>query len=206
MTTLVYIGANQGHSLWDMFDKYDRVYAFEPDPEMFYQLNKRFRQFEWVTLVNAACSFEDGEADLYVTPNRVSSSLSNVNVEEYGGDPAIKKVKIKTVNLLKYIEENNIESIDYYYSDCQGSDFNILSTIKKYIDLKKINKLYVETHNDGVFLYEELNNQFSSFKNLLSENYNFVYASLGRLSGKIVEENDIPKNEIEWDSYWEVKS
>ena len=46
MTTLTYIGANQEQSLWNMFDKYDRVYAFEPDPEIFYQLDKRFRQFE----------------------------------------------------------------------------------------------------------------------------------------------------------------
>lgn len=46
MTTLTYIGANQEQYLWNMFDKYGRVYAFEPDPEMFYQLYKRFRQFE----------------------------------------------------------------------------------------------------------------------------------------------------------------
>jgi FkbM family methyltransferase len=59
MSTLVYVGANIGNSLWGIFDKFDEVYAFEPDPEIFEQLNKRFRQFEWVTLINAACSFDD---------------------------------------------------------------------------------------------------------------------------------------------------
>lgn len=205
MTTLVYIGANQGRSLWDIFDKYDIVYAFEPDPEMFEQLNRRFKQFEWVTLVNAACSYEDGEADLYVTPNRVSSSLSDVDTETYGGDSAFKVVKVKTVNLAKYLKDNGVEYIDYYYSDCQGSDLNILLTMKEYIENKKINEMYLETHGDGVFLYKDLDNQFSSFKEYLNEYYEFVSASLGRLNGKVVEEKDIPEGEYEWDSLWRVR-
>lgn len=205
MTTLVYIGANQGNSLWDIFDKYDQVYAFEPDPEMFEQLNRKFKQFEWVTLVNAACSFEDGEADLYITPNRVSSSLSDVDIETYGGDSAFKVVKVKTINLAKYLKDNCVNHIDYYYSDCQGSDLNILLTMKEYIDDKKIDEMYLETHGDGIFLYKSLDNQFSSFKKYLNENYEFVSASLGRLSGKVVKEKDIPQDEYEWDSLWKVR-
>lgn len=205
MSTLVYIGANCGNSLWGIFDKYDKVYAFEPDPEIFEKLNKKFRQFEWVTLVNSACSIENGELDLYVTPNRVSSSLSNVNVEEYGGDSAIKTVKVKTINLCEYLKSEGVETIDYYYSDCQGSDLNVLSTMKEYIDNKSIGELYIETHGDGVFLYNGLDNQFSKFKEILSENYVFVQASLGRLNGKIVSEKEIPEGEFEWDSLWRVK-
>jgi len=205
MTTLVYIGANCGNSLWNLIDKFDSVYAFEPDPEIFEQLNRRYRQFEWVTLVNAACSLEKGETDLYVTPNRVSSGLSDINIETYGGDPAFKTVRVKTVNLSEYLKENGIDYIDLYYSDCQGSDLNVLSTIKEYIDDKKIGEMFIETHGDGIFLYKGLDNQFSSFKKLLSENYEFVCASLGRLDGKVVDENQIPDGEYEWDSLWKVR-
>jgi len=205
MTTLVYIGANCGNSLWNLIDKFDSVYAFEPDPEIFEQLNRRYRQFEWVTLVNAACSLEKGETDFYVTPNRVSSGLSDINIETYGGDPAFKTVRVKTVNLSEYLKENGIDYIDLYYSDCQGSDLNVLSTIKEYIDDKKIGEMFIETHGDGIFLYKGLDNQFSSFKKLLSENYEFVCASLGRLDGKVVDENQIPDGEYEWDSLWKVR-
>ena len=124
MSTLVYIGANQGNSLWGIFDKFDKVYAFEPDPEVYDVLRNGFQQFEWVTLVNAACSTEDGETDLYVTPNLVSRSLSDVNTEKYGGTSASKKVTVKTLNLNNYLKEEGDETIDLYYSDCQGGSIS----------------------------------------------------------------------------------
>lgn len=207
MTTLVYIGANQGHTLWGMFDKYDDVYVFEPDPEMFETLKKTYRQFEWVTLVNAACSFEDGEADFYVTPNRVSSSLSDASVNEksLGCPDILKKIKVKTINLANFLKENNIEYVDFYMSDAQGSDLNILKTINEFIIDKKIGEFFIETHGNGIEIYDGLDNQFDGFKEILSENYEFVHASLGSQNGKIVEEKDIPEGEKEWDSYWRLK-
>ena len=205
MSTLVYIGANEGNSLWGIFDKFDKVYAFEPNPEVYKILRRRFRQFEWVTLINAACSTEDGETDLYVTPNLVSSSLSDVNTEKYGGDAASKKITVKTLNLNNYLKKEGVDVIDLYYSDCQGSDLLILKTIQEYVDNKKIGQLYIETHGDGVELYKGLDNQFSGFKKVLSDNYKFEHASLGRLNGAIKLESEIPDDELEWDSLWSVK-
>ena len=205
MSTLVYVGANEGNSLWGIFDKFDKVYAFEPNPEVYNILRRRFKQFEWVTLINAACSTEDGETDLYVTPNLVSSSLSDVNTEKYGGDAASRKVTVKTLNLNNYLKEECVDVIDLYYSDCQGSDLLILKTIQEYIDNKKIEQLYIETHGDGVELYKGLDNQFSGFKKVLSDNYKFEHASLGRLNGAIKLESEIPDDELEWDSLWSVK-
>ena len=46
MSTLVYVGANYGNSLWNMIQDYDQVYAFEADPEIFSEHNRKFRQFE----------------------------------------------------------------------------------------------------------------------------------------------------------------
>ena len=205
MSTLVYVGANEGNSLWGIFDKFDKVYAFEPNPEVYNILRRRFKQFEWVTLINAACSTEDGETDLYVTPNLVSSSLSDVNTEKYGGDAASRKVTVKTLNLNNYLKEECVDVIDLYYSDCQGSDLLILKTIQEYVDYKKIEQLYIETHGDGVELYKGLDNQFSGFKKVLSDNYKFEHASLGRLNGAIKLESEIPDDELEWDSLWSVK-
>jgi FkbM family methyltransferase len=209
-TVLVYVGANQGNSLSELYDKFDRVYAFEPDPEMFSILKSRFDQFEWVNLINSACSDYDGGSKLYVTPNRVSSSLADASEEEKSMDgfsqSVFKVVDIKVVNLAKFLKREGVDIIDFYYSDCQGSDLTVLKTLKEnFITPNKINQMFIETHGDGVEIYDGLNNQFTEFKKLLSDNFNFIHASLGSQNGKIVKEDEIPEGEKEWDSYWENK-
>ena len=155
MSTLVYVGANVGSTLWTIFDKYDSVYVFEPDPEMFSELKKRFNQFEWVTLVNAACSEKKGKAQFFITPNRVSSSLSVVSTsthDENHPQRDFKEIEVDTINLSEYLTEEGVEYIDYYLSDAQGSDLNILKTLKPFIDDKKIGEMYIETHGNGLYL------------------------------------------------------
>lgn len=208
MTTLVYVGANIGTSLWNIFDQYDEVYAFEPDPEIFEVLYKKYRHFEWVTLVNAACGNKVDKTKFYVTPNRVSSSFGIVSTSTHPEDHSernYREIEVDVINLFDYLSEKNVDYIDRYVSDAQGSDLNILKTMKKYIDEKRIGSMFIETHGNGLYLYDDLNNQFDGFKELLNENYEFQYASLGRLNDKIVSERDIPEGEYEWDSEWAVK-
>ena len=63
MTTLVYVGANKGGSLRRIYQQFDQVIAFEPDPEMFADLENNIVETKdtEVVLVNAACSDQDGE-------------------------------------------------------------------------------------------------------------------------------------------------
>ena len=208
MSTLVYVGANQGNSLWNMIQDYDKVYAFEADPEIFKVLKKRFQQFEWVTLINAACSDSKGKSKFYITPNRVSSSLSTVSSTTHDNDHPQRKfleIEVDTINLFEYLQKEGVDYIDFYQSDIQGSDLNVLKTLKPYIENKKIDKMFIETHGDNLYIYDNLYNQFQGFKDLLDDNYKFVYASLGSQNNKIVSEQEIPEGEYEWDSFWEVK-
>ena len=132
MTTLVYVGANLGTTLWNIFDKFDNVYVFEPDPDIFKDLNRRFRQFEWVTLVNAACSDQKGKSNFYVTKNRVASSLGNPSdkfVEGYkkhdSGSTVIKEIEVNTINLGEFLSEQKVNFIDIIgqenYKDSKSS-------------------------------------------------------------------------------------
>lgn len=202
----VYVGANIGNSLFNFANSFDVVYAFEPDPEIFQILSQRFHSYKNVKLFNVACSDEDKLADLYIMPNRVSTSLSDIDDEHFNlcKFKSSKKIKVKCINLYNFLVLHNIDKINYYISDCQGSDYDVLKTLKPMIDNKKIDKLFIETHGD-IALYSNLNNKFSNFKNLLNQNYNFVYASLGSQNGRIVSEDQIPSGEFEWDSMWEVK-
>jgi len=230
MSTLVYCGANIGFSLWSIFNKFDQVYAFEPDPEMFSQLKRRYEQFEWVTLVNAACSTENGKTTFYVTNNSVSSSLGSPSaefskkLESDTGSGAVKEIEVETVNLGEYLKEQDVDFVDLYVSDCQGSDLNVLKTMKEYVDNDKIGELYIETHGDNTQIYNGLDNQYSGFKSLLNENFDFIHATLGsygagnaspervQYDGQTVGEEYILDvsgwnvSNPEWDTYWRSKT
>tara|TARA_B100000073_G_scaffold311665_1_gene284893 strand:+ start:1268 stop:1933 length:666 start_codon:yes stop_codon:yes gene_type:complete len=209
MGTLVYVGANVGDSLGRVASNFDRVYAFEPDPEMFERLFQRYGQDKKFTLVNAACSLEDGEANFYITGNRVASSLGDgiQEFKDFHGYNAevIKEITVKTINLAKYLKEEGVDVIHLYYSDCQGSDLNVLKTLKEWVDAGNIGELFLETHSEKQNIYHGLENKLSGFKELLSENFDLVHASLGCHHGRIVTEENIPPEDPEFDCYWRLK-
>lgn len=57
---------------------------------------------------------------------------------------------------------------------------------------------------DSIHVFEPDLEMFDGFKNILNQNYEFIYGSLGRLDDLIVSENEIPADEYEWDSLWTV--
>lgn len=201
----VYVGANIGNSLYPVIGKYDEYYLFEPDPEIFSQLSSNFKRNN-IFCYNLACGKKKEIRELYVMPNRVSTSLADIDEEHQKlcKFNAFKTIKVNCINLYDFLKERGIEHIDYYISDCQGSDCDVLETLKPMLDNKQIKEIYVETHGDTP-LYKGLDNRFIRFKELLSNNYNFIHASLGSQGNKIVSESEIPEKEFEWDSLWRVK-
>ena len=212
MKTLIYVGANRGFGLYRLLQKrqFDVIYAFEPDPEMFEQLKTNYSNVPQITCINAACSKETGPKTLYITENRVSSSLSNVNMsnqEQFGGHsggkPAFKTTEIHSVNLKEFCTINNIKHIDMLVTDCQGSDYEILTTMKEFIDEKRIDELFCETHQDGVEMYVGLDNTFSQFKSILGENYKVSHFSA---DGHHIDANNLTElnKHMEWDTSWKL--
>jgi FkbM family methyltransferase len=205
-----YIGANRGYGLRQYILEYDEIHVFEPDPEMFFELKSNFKQYPNLILNNCACHSENGKHTLYVTENRVSTSLAEVDTSTFdtigyhsGGKPSIKTFEVNTVNLFDYFKLNRIDEVEFFLTDAQGSDLAILKTIKPYLDQKKIKKLFCETHNNNKSLYLGMDNSFDGFKEILEKNYQIMYYNFG---GEYKpKEYEINENDIEWDTCWELK-
>jgi len=207
MKVLLYVGANNGNSVYDYLNSFDKIYLFEPLPDAFKILQNRFSNIKNVILVNAACGLEDGIADFYVPEINVCSGfLKLTNEFNKSLRDSSKKITVKTINLRNFLKKENIDYIDHYISDAQGFDFTILTTLSDLIEEKKINSLYIETHSDKAMIYENANNSFSNFKNILEKNYRIKFFSF---DGKFVHPNDLSLHDgvsaMEWDSYWELK-
>lgn len=218
-STLVYCGASRGYSLTGFVYKFQQILAFEPDPEMFQTLQTLMSPYPWVKCFNVACASDYGSATLYISPNRVATSLGK-SAEiycppntPYGGDKgrkhpddsAIDSITVPTVNLEDFLKRKGIDFIDYYVSDCQGSDLNILKTMKPFLDERRIYKLQHETFSDNKVLYEGLDNSFSKFKELLIPNYRIEKIEMERTNTTIHSESELPVEEWEWDTYWVLK-
>lgn len=205
-----YIGANKGYGLRDHIEKYDEIHVFEPDPEMFDELKSNYHGVNNLILNKCACYLNNGKHTLYVTENRVSTSLGDVDTSTFdtigyhsGGKPPIKTFEVNTVNLYDYFKLNRIDEIEFLLTDAQGADLTILKTIKPYIDNKKIKRFFCETHNNGKSLYVGLDNSFDGFKELLSENYEIEHYNFG---GEYrPKEYQIQESDIEWDTSWVLK-
>ena len=49
----------------------------------------------------------------------------------------MREIEIDTINLAEYLSDQGVDYIDFYLSDAQGSDLNILKTMQSYIDEKR---------------------------------------------------------------------
>ena len=183
----MYVGANRGHQLSNNLKGYDRVFGFEPNPKAFVHLTNRVGNNDHVHLINAACGERTGKQTFYITPNEVSSSLGVVNQPKDHPQQPCDRIEVDVINLQEFLDEHNVNHIDYYISDAQGSDLTILTTIKRLIDNRKIRELMIETEADNVCCYKHadlaigLNNQLAGFEALLSDNYSYTISNIERL-------------------------
>ena len=112
--------------------------------------------------------------------NNVSASLS-----DFSEDNPLKSkriIEVKVINLLDFLKKQKVDYIDFYLSDIEGYDFIVLTTIKEYIDFKKIKVIQVEAlNNDTLNTFKNISNYEYEFDELLKENYN----KIGRGSGDV---------------------
>jgi len=121
-------------------------YMIEPNPYLKDDINNNLKDLNY-SYHQLGISDEDGEFDFYMgkygytnrrTPKDknkcMRSSLcydkSFINKHLSG-----EKIKIKTITLKRFIDENNIKKIDLLKVDTEGKDFDIL---KKYFDTDNI--------------------------------------------------------------------
>ena len=186
---LVYCGFNHGPTFKGMVSKFDVCYGFEANPELFTKLENYYIQNPInntkIILHNSLLSNTHGiEEEFYIqdandTQMDYASSLGRTTEEYYDMSRNVikhtKTIKLKTTNLLKFLEENNVTEIDTLLTDLEGSDLNVLKTLKPLLDNRKIKNIQCEVEPDHKPIkYEGLDNKFKGFVELLENNYTLV--------------------------------
>ena len=162
-----------------------KVYSFEANPQQIKLIKKNKELLEkrkGITLnnyhiYNYAISNKNKYLNFYISKNPKASSLNVLknNLEKYWPGwrdvhfRQEKKIKIKSITLAKFLDTKNIEEIEYIHVDAQGSDLDVLKSLKKY--LKILNAGVVEVaKNKFTSLYKK-NSTLNDIKKFLKKDF-----------------------------------
>jgi FkbM family methyltransferase len=170
ITTIVDGGAYKGNKAAILLEKFPiaNVYCFEPQPEFFSQLTQRFANTQRCTPVNQALSSQPGTADLFITPERYTSSLMQPLAADIR-TASMERVSVTTLD--HFMQENNLATIDVIKLDLQGNELPALHGAKnalvdckallvevnfreRYAGCTRFDELYACLHNAGFALYK----------------------------------------------------
>lgn len=159
------VGANIGVFTSYMRDFAKKIYAIEPSPEHFEALekNKEFNKWDNVEVFNVAMADKDGEMTLTMNDyNRTMNTLIigkpakdgryelETGVEGLKGTIGAKgydsNVKVKTVAFDSFLEQNNIDEVDFVKFDVEGSEDMILRSEGFRKVAPKIKAIEIEFH------------------------------------------------------------
>lgn len=130
--TALDIGANIGFfsmELAAMCGKAGKVYAFEPDPDNFRELQKTVGHLPQVSLHNKAVGAENGTLTLY------RSSLLNVDHRTYQSSENIQQISVEAVALDSFFDHET--RVNVIKMDIQGFEYFALQGMKRILQEQK---------------------------------------------------------------------
>ena len=135
------------------------IYAFEPTPASFVELQKVASQLHNITAVHLALSNKKGEFPFYVAGG--TSSLlkpqDSFNADYFHTD-IDHPIRVPVVLLDEWAHENNVSAIDFMWLDMEGSELNALQGGINI--LKTVKLIYTEVNLqhfwENCVMYDEL--------------------------------------------------
>ncbi len=135
------------------------IFAFEPNPSNFKMLNLNIKSnnIKNIFLINQAVSNKTGMCKLYFQ----ESNQNEGNIYE-----GTNFVDVKQTNLEIFCKKYKLEAIDILKLDCEGAEFDILSSLPKNVS---INNLVIEYH-----LFKD-SHALATIESLLGKSYQLIY-------------------------------
>ena len=155
-------GANVGEVSTYVNDKFScKIYCYEPHPEAFLCLKKKFEKYKNIQTVNCAVSNENSEKDFFLHKdssheNDLTYSQAATLEPKKENISLDKKIKIKCIHIKDIL--NKFKYIDCIKIDIEGHEYKILPFIIE--NKKMIKKVICELHGNSL---DKLGNVKNSF-------------------------------------------
>ena len=145
------LGAHVGSASIEFSHECERVYAFEPHPELFKVLQKNTKRYRNIEPIEKAVSDTDGTAQLFFDqPNTKTGYFEGSTLVEMKTNLTYENAfTVQTVALGAFIESLD-RDIALIKMDVEGAEYKILSALIETPAIHRIRKIYVEDHCDRV--------------------------------------------------------
>ena len=188
------VGSNDGSSSISWINQGHEVHLFEPNPSLVknYMDGPMPIDRPNVHVNQVAVSDYNGTAqfNICVTHDRGCSSLLDISERaktEWGGRQDMiptHKIDVQVIRLDSYDPLNNIDEIEFFHCDAQGSDLRVLKGMGKH--LRKIKAGVVEAAAKQDILYRDQNHIQETIAFLETNGFSVNY----------IQANDFQHNEV----------
>lgn len=143
---IVEAGAHKGRDTLEMahFWPQGHVYAFEPVPVLFKQLQEKTHNSPNISCYNLALSIQAGTSPFFMS-NEKCDAVSSL-LQPIGFKPSIQfsEIQVATSTLDQWAQENTISHIDLVWFDMQGGELAVLKASPHM--LKNISVIHTEAN------------------------------------------------------------
>lgn len=159
------VGANKGQSIDFFRSLYPTsiIYAFEPNPRLFIDLQKKYKHLNNIILINKGVSNANGILELKETVTDETSTFEELNYDSnylkmkssiLGVEPkniVLKTHQVEVIKLSDFIRDNKLAEIDTIKIDTEGHELKCLMGLFS-DNNPKIKYIQLESHNDDMYL------------------------------------------------------
>jgi FkbM family methyltransferase len=148
--TCLDVGSNIGYYVClenQIIGKNGRIIAIEPSPINFKYLQKNveLQESKNIELHNFACGNREGKIDFLVSNRSNWSRVASDDLIDAPPDAIIEKISIEIKKLDLFLQEKNLEKLDFVRMDVEGYESNILKGLEDTLRIFKPS-LQIEVH------------------------------------------------------------
>lgn len=125
------------------------VYIFEPHPEIVKEVKKIYK----FNIFDFAVSNKDGKAIFYAADLK-NSGISSLYQHSLVKKESFREINIKTVRMDSFMNEFNVEDIDFLKIDVEGTSFEVLEGFGS--KLRRVKSLQLEAEHIEVWKGQKL--------------------------------------------------
>ena len=155
------VGANRGQTTLQLASILPgaAIFAFEPNPNIFPELQKRIASVPQAKAFQLAFGPEESRIPLNICGSSLNTSVLSYSRED-GSDKIVEKVEVSMDTVDHFCAEHGIGSIDLLKTDVQGYDLQVLKGAKGLLESNRIHAVFSEVNfhplYDGQCTFEEM--------------------------------------------------